>query len=175
MGRVGARGGGNFLFYDTDDSGGKEMNMEEMRAPVEVLLVEDNPGDVRLTMEAFRNNKASVHLNVVEDGVEAVAFLYRRGKYENAPRPDLILLDLNLPRKDGREVLEEVKGDGKLRRIPVVVLTTSTAEQDISRSYNSHANCFITKPVDFDQFLTVVKTIENFWLTVVKLPKGAGG
>jgi two-component system, chemotaxis family, response regulator Rcp1 len=149
--------------------------MEEMRGPIEVLLVEDNPGDVRLAKEAFQNNKVTVHINVVGDGVEAMAFLYRKGKYENAPRPDLILLDLNLPRKDGREVLEEVKGDGGLKRIPTVILTTSTAEQDILRTYNSHANCFITKPVDFDQFLMVVKTIENFWLTVVKLPKGESG
>jgi len=149
--------------------------MEEMRGPIEVLLVEDNPADVRLAKEAFQNNKVSVHLNVVGDGVEAMAFLYRKGKYENAPRPDLILLDLNLPRKDGREVLEEVKGDEGLKRIPTVILTTSTAEQDILRTYNSHANCFITKPVDFDQFLTVVKTIENFWLTVVKLPGGGSG
>ncbi len=149
--------------------------MEETRGSIEVLLVEDNPADVRLAKEAFQNNKVTVHLNVVGDGVEAMAFLYRKGKYENAPRPDLILLDLNLPRKDGREVLEEVKGDGGLKRIPTVILTTSTAEQDILRTYNSHANCFITKPVDFDQFLMVVKTIENFWLTVVKLPKGESG
>jgi two-component system, chemotaxis family, response regulator Rcp1 len=149
--------------------------MEEMRGSIEVLLVEDNPADVRLAKEAFQNNKVTVHLNVVGDGVEAMAFLYRKGKYENAPRPDLILLDLNLPRKDGREVLEEVKGDGGLKRIPTVILTTSTAEQDVLRTYNSHANCFITKPVDFDQFLMVVKTIENFWLTVVKLPKGESG
>jgi len=149
--------------------------MEETRGSIEVLLVEDNPADVRLAKEAFQNNKVTVHLNVVGDGVEAMAFLYRKGKYENAPRPDLILLDLNLPRKDGREVLEEVKGDGGLKRIPTVILTTSTAEQDVLRTYNSHANCFITKPVDFDQFLMVVKTIENFWLTVVKLPKGESG
>jgi len=151
------------------------MSMEKMREPIEVLLVEDNLADVRLAREAFQNNQVSVRLNVVGDGVEAMAFLYRKGNYENAPRPDLILLDLNLPRKDGREVLEEVKGDGGLKRIPIVILTTSTAEKDILRTYDSHANCFITKPVDFDQFLTVVKTIENFWLNVVKLPKEGSG
>jgi two-component system response regulator len=143
--------------------------------PVEVLLVEDNPGDVRLTREALWDNKVHVHLSVVEDGVEAIAFLHRKGKYKNTPRPDLILLDLNLPRKDGREVLEEVKGDSELRWIPVVILTTSTAERDILRAYDYCANCYITKPVDFEQFLGVVKAIEDFWLKIVKLPRGGMG
>jgi CheY-like chemotaxis protein len=151
------------------------MSMGAVGVPVEVLLVEDNPGDVRLTREAFRDNKVRIRLSVVEDGVEAIAFLHREGRYVNAPRPDLILLDLNLPRKDGREVLEEVKRDSELRRIPVVILTTSTAEQDIVRAYDYSANCYITKPVDFEQFLGVVKAIEDFWLTVVKLPKGGRG
>jgi CheY-like chemotaxis protein len=151
------------------------MSMGEVGAPIEVLLVEDNPGDVRLTREALRDNKVHIHLSLVEDGVEAVTFLRREGKYANAPRPDLILLDLNLPRKDGREVLKEIKGDGDLKQIPVVILTTSTAEQDILRTYDLHANCYITKPVDFEQFLMVVKAIEDFWLTVVKLPKGGRG
>lgn len=137
---------------------------------VEVLLVEDNPGDVRLTQEAFRNNKIHIHLSVVEDGVEAMAYLRREGRYSGAVLPDLILLDLNLPRKDGRKVLEDVKGDSELRRIPVVILTTSTAEQDILKTYEFHANCYITKPVDFEQFLRVVKAIEDFWLTIVKYP-----
>lgn len=151
------------------------MSMGEVGAPIEVLLVEDNPGDVRLTREALRDNKVHIHLSLVEDGVEAVTFLRREGKYANAPRPDLILLDLNLPRKDGREVLKEIKGDGDLKQIPVVILTTSTAEQDILRTYDFHANCYITKPVDFEQFLRVVKAIEDFWLIVVKLPKGGRG
>lgn len=137
---------------------------------VEILLVEDNPGDVRLTVEALKEAKVSNNLHVAEDGIDAMAFLRREGKYADAPRPDLILLDLNLPKKDGREVLAEVKSDHDLRRIPVVVMTTSKAEEDILRSYDLHANCYITKPVDLDQFLTVVKSIEDFWLTIVKLP-----
>ena len=138
--------------------------------PVEILLVEDNPGDVGLTRETLKDSKLLNHMSVVADGVEAMAFLRREGKHVNAAHPDLILLDLNLPRKGGREVLEEIKTDEQLRRIPVVVLTTSSAEQDILRTYNLHANCFITKPVDLDQFTTVVKAIEEFWLTIVKLP-----
>ena len=138
--------------------------------PIEILLVEDNPGDVRLTREAFRDGRVSNNLNVVADGVEALAFLRRQGAYDDAPRPGLVLLDLNLPRKDGREVLEEIKSDPALRRIPVVVLTTSEAEADILRSYDLNANCYITKPVDFEQFLLVVKSIEQFWLTIVQLP-----
>lgn len=138
--------------------------------PIEILLVEDNPGDVRLTREALKDNKISNNLNVVEDGVEAMAYLRRQGKYAKSQRPDLVLLDLNLPRKDGREVLAEIKRDPELMAIPVVILTTSKAEQDIVKTYNSHANCYITKPVDLDQFIAVVKSIEDFWLTVVKLP-----
>ncbi len=138
--------------------------------PVEILLVEDNPGDVRLTQEALNDGKVRNNMHVAEDGVEAVAFLRREGKYADAPRPDLILLDLNLPKKDGREVLADIKTDEDLKRIPVVVLTTSKAEQDIFRAYDQHANCYITKPVDLDQFITIVKGIEDFWFTIVKLP-----
>jgi chemotaxis family two-component system response regulator Rcp1 len=133
-------------------------------------MVEDNPGDVRLTMEALREAKVLNRMSVAVDGVEAMAFLRRQGEYATAPRPDLVLLDLNMPRKDGREVLAEVKADPDLRRIPVVVLTTSTAEKDIMESYDLHANCYIAKPVDLDQFLDVVKSIEDFWLTIVRLP-----
>jgi chemotaxis family two-component system response regulator Rcp1 len=146
------------------------MNEQERTTPVEILLVEDNPGDVRLTQEALKESKVTNNLSVAEDGVEALAFLKREGKYADAPRPDLLLLDLNLPKKDGRELLEEIKANENLRRIPVVVLTTSKAEEDILRMYNQHANCYITKPIDFDQFIEVIKSIENFWLTIVKLP-----
>jgi CheY-like chemotaxis protein len=141
-----------------------------MSRPVEILLVEDNPGDVRLTREALKEGKVHNHLHVAPDGVEALAFLNREGPYAHAVRPDLILLDLNLPRKGGREVLEVIKSDASLRHIPVVILTSSQAEQDIARAYDLHANCYITKPVDLDQFITVVKSIEDFWFTVVKLP-----
>ena len=144
--------------------------MRAMADVVDILLVEDNPGDVRLTREALREAKFQNELYVAEDGVEAIAFLRRQGKYAGAVRPDLILLDLNLPRKDGREVLAEIKEDADLKRIPVVVLTTSQAEADIVRAYNLHANCYINKPVDIEQFLTVVKSIEDFWLAIVKLP-----
>jgi chemotaxis family two-component system response regulator Rcp1 len=137
---------------------------------IELLLVEDNPGDVRLTQEALKDGKVLNRLHVVMDGVEALAFLRREGKYANAVRPDLILLDLNLPKKDGREVLEEIKSDLDLKRIPVVILTVSKAEEDIIRSYELHANCYITKPVDLDRFIEVVKAIEDFWFTIVKLP-----
>ena len=140
--------------------------------PAEILLVEDNPGDVRLTREGLKDAKVRNHLSVVADGVEALAFLRRQGQYVEAPRPDLILLDLNLPRKDGREVLAEIKADEDLRRIPVVVLTTSSAEQDIVASYNLAANCYITKPVDFAAFVQVVRSIEDFWFTIVRLPRG---
>jgi len=139
--------------------------------PVEILLVEDNPGDVKLTIEALRDGKVHNHLNVAPDGVEALAFLRREGKYAAAPTPDLILLDLNLPKVDGREVLAEVKADDNLKHIPVVVLTTSQADQDIIRSYDLHANCYVTKPVDLDQFITVVHSIETFWFTIVTLPE----
>jgi CheY-like chemotaxis protein len=137
---------------------------------VKILLIEDNPGDVRLTLEAFREGKVRNKIYVVNDGVEALAFLHREGKYTDMPRPDVILLDLNLPRKDGRQVLEEIKKDPNLTRIPVVILTTSQAEQDVLQTYSLHANCYITKPVELEQFITVVKSIETFWLNVVKLP-----
>jgi CheY-like chemotaxis protein len=139
--------------------------------PVEILLVEDNPGDVRLTMEALKEDKLHNRLHVVGDGIEALAWLRQEGPYADSPRPDIILLDLNLPKKDGREVLSEVKADEELRRIPVVVLTTSRAEEDVLRAYNYNANCYITKPVDLEQFIKVVKSIQNFWLTIVKLPE----
>ncbi|HEU5317433.1 MAG TPA: response regulator [Chloroflexota bacterium] len=138
--------------------------------PIEILLVEDSPADVRLTVEALRDAKVRNNLHVVGDGEEALDFLRRQGKHTGAVRPDLILLDLNLPGKSGREVLEDVKTDPQLRRIPVVVVTTSKAEEDIVRSYDLHANCYIQKPVDLDQFVTVVRSIEDFWLTIVKLP-----
>ena len=142
--------------------------------PVEILLVEDNPGDADLAREALEESKIRNVLSVVSDGEKAMAFLRQSGQYAAAPRPDLILLDLNLPRKDGREVLAEIKTDEDLKRIPVVILTTSKEEEDILRSYNLHANCYITKPIDLHQFLKVVKSIEDFWLTIVTLPpKGA--
>jgi two-component system, chemotaxis family, response regulator Rcp1 len=137
---------------------------------IQVLLVEDNPGDVRLTKEALKEGKLLNQLTVVGDGVEALLFLRKEGKYADAIQPELILLDLNLPKKDGREVLAEIKADPKLRRIPVVVLTTSSAEEDILKIYDLHANCYITKPVDLEQFMGVVKSIEDFWVSVVKLP-----
>ena len=142
-----------------------------MTNSINILLVEDNPGDVDLTIEALEDGKVLTQLNVVEDGDQALAFLRREGEYASVVRPDLILLDLNLPGKNGRQVLAEIKDDEDLRAIPVVVLTTSEAEQDIISSYNLHANCYITKPVDLDQFIKVVKSIEDFWFTVVKLPQ----
>ena len=145
-------------------------NTEINAKPVEVLLVEDNPGDVRLTREALKDSKVLNKLHVVEDGEAALAFLRQEGAYANAPRPDLILLDLNMPRKDGREVLSIIKADENLKQIPVVILTTSDSEEDILKSYNLNANCYITKPVDFEKFIMVVKAIEEFWLTIVKLP-----
>ena len=138
--------------------------------PIEILLIEDNPGDVRLTQEALREGKVINNLAVVSDGVEALAYLRQKGRYAGATRPDVILLDLNLPRKDGREVLQEIKEDPNLKRIPVVVITSSSAEEDVLRSYNLHANCYISKPVDLEQFVTVVKSIEDFWMGIVKLP-----
>ena len=146
------------------------METSLMGRPVEFLLAEDNPGDVRLTKEALRESKISNNLNVVPDGVEAMAFLRRTGNYANAPRPDVILLDLNLPKKDGREVLAEVKADPNLRLIPVVIITSSEAEQDVLRTYELHANCYVTKPVDLEQFIKVIQSIETFWLTIVTLP-----
>jgi CheY-like chemotaxis protein len=139
--------------------------------PIEVLLVEDSAGDVRLTREALKDAKVHISLNVAPDGIEAMAFLERTGAHANAPRPDLILLDLNLPKKDGREVLKEIKESAALKSIPVVILTTSSSSEDVLNSYRLHANCYITKPVDLDGFLTVVQSIDNFWLSVVKLPK----
>lgn len=139
---------------------------------VEILLVEDNPGDARLAMEVLKEAKVRNNLHWTKDGVEALTFLRREKPYEKAPRPDVILLDLNLPRKDGREVLAEIKSDERLMRIPVVVLTISKDEEDIFRTYNLHANCYVTKPLDLDQFVKVVKSIEDFWLTIVRLPKG---
>ena len=147
------------------------MNAEKAVKEIEILMVEDSPGDVRLAIEALKDAKIHNHLSVVSDGEEALAFLRKQGQYANAPRPDLILLDLNLPKKDGREVLKEIKQAENLKRIPVVILTISTAERDILRAYDLHANCYISKPVDFEQFTDVVKSIEDFWFTVVKLPR----
>ena len=144
--------------------------MVERNGPIEILLVEDNPGDVRLTREALKEGKVYSNLHTVKDGVEAMEFLRRQGRYKDAPRPDIVLLDLNLPKKDGREVLQEIKTDEDLKRIPVVVLTTSKAEEDVLRTYNLHANCYVTKPVDLEKFIVVVKSIDVFWLTVVTLP-----
>lgn len=138
--------------------------------PIEVLLVEDDPGDELMTREAFEDNKIRNTLHVVRDGQEALDFLYRRGEYTEAPRPDLVLLDLNLPKYDGRQVLEQIKGDSELSLIPVVVLTTSSAEEDILRSYKLHANAYVTKPVDLDQFIAAVRQIDEFFVTVVRLP-----
>jgi CheY-like chemotaxis protein len=146
------------------------MNPIDRPDPIEVLLVEDDPGDVLLIREAFEDNKVANRLHVVSDGVEALDFMRRTGVHAEAPRPDLVLLDLNLPRKDGREVLAEVKKDASLRTIPVVVLTTSSAEEDVLRSYNLHANAYVTKPVDFDRFIGVVRQIDQFFVSVVKLP-----
>ena len=145
------------------------MNQTEGR-PIEILLVEDSPSDTELTVEALKDFKVRNHVSIVEDGVQAMRFLRRQGPYAGAPRPDLIMLDLNLPRKDGREALAEIKGDDHLKTIPIVVLTTSRAEQDILRAYQLNANCYINKPVDFNQFLDVVRSIESFWLFVVTLP-----
>jgi two-component system, chemotaxis family, response regulator Rcp1 len=143
--------------------------MNNSRA-VEILLVEDNPGDVRLTIEALKEGKLLNHVSVAEDGVEALAFLHQEGDYADRPRPDLILLDLNLPKKDGREVLAEIKEDPHLRHIPVVVLTTSVAEHDVLKSYDLHANCYINKPVDLEQFIEIVRSVGDFWFSVVILP-----
>ncbi|MBF0273180.1 MAG: response regulator [Magnetococcales bacterium] len=146
------------------------MSAEQWGAPIEILLVEDNPGDVDLTREVLTDSKVANHLVVATDGEAAMDYLLGHGIHAGAPKPDLILLDLNLPRKDGREVLEEIKSHPALRTIPVVILTTSRAEEDVVKTYQHHANCYITKPVDLDQFIQVVKAIEDFWFTVVKLP-----
>jgi CheY-like chemotaxis protein len=146
------------------------MSTRSGNRPIEILLIEDNPGDARLTEEALKEGKVRNNLHMVRDGVEAMAFLRREGKYKEVPRPDLVLLDINLPRKDGREVLAEMKEHPDLMLIPVVVLTTSEAEQDVVRTYELRANCYITKPVDLEKFITIVRSIEDFWLTIVRLP-----
>lgn len=151
-----------------------DMSNTTQKAPIEILLIEDNPGDVRLALEALRDGKVHNNLRVALDGVEGMAMLRREPPYENQPRPDLILLDLNMPRMDGREVLAQIKADPDLKLIPVVVLTSSQAEQDIVKAYNLNASCYVTKPVDLDQFVKVVKSIEGFWLEIVKLPRQAG-
>lgn len=143
----------------------------EIYKTIEILLVEDNPGDVRLTIEAFKEDGTDCNINVVKDGEEAISFLKKKDDYFDVPRPDLILLDLNLPRKDGREVLQDIKCDDELKRIPVIILTTSEAEQDIRMAYDLHANCYIKKPVDLDHFVTVINSIKEFWLSLVKLPE----
>jgi two-component system, chemotaxis family, response regulator Rcp1 len=150
------------------------MNKHTKGKPIDILLVEDNEGDARLAKEAMRDSKVSNTIHHVPDGVEAMAFLRKEGNYADMPRPDLILLDLNLPKKDGREVLADIKADDVLKRIPVVILTVSNDEADVLRTYNLHANCYITKPIDLEQFIKVVRSIEDFWLTIVKLPNGTG-
>lgn len=150
------------------------MTSQELGRPIEILLVEDSPGDARLAMEALKESKIRNNLYHVEDGARALGFLKKQGEYMDVPRPDVVLLDLNLPGKDGREVLEEIKMDDDLKRIPVVILTVSKDEQDILKAYNLHANCYITKPIDLDQFMKVVRSIEDFWLTIVKLPPNGG-
>lgn len=145
--------------------------MEQLKfSLIDILIIEDNEGDARLIREVFNENKLFNSLHFVRDGVDAMDYLYARGKFQNAIRPDLIILDLNLPRKDGREVLAEIKSDPVLKQIPVVVMTISQAEEDILKSYNLHANCYVTKPIDLNQFSEVIKSIENFWFTIVKLP-----
>ncbi len=146
------------------------MSADETVRPIEILLVEDNPGDVRLAQEALKEAKVCNRLFAVTDGEEALAFLRREGRYGDAVRPDLIFLDLNLPKKDGREVLAEIKSDPDLMRIPVVILTSSGAEEDVLKTYNLHANCYVSKPVDLERFITVVKSIEDFWVSIVRLP-----
>ncbi|MGI0484192.1 response regulator [Pantanalinema rosaneae CENA516] len=146
------------------------MNSRNVARPIEILLVEDNPGDIRLTQEVLKEGKIHNHLNVVEDGEKAIAFLQRTAPYDQAPHPDLVLLDLNLPRRNGLEVLQIIKSNPLLKHIPVIVFTTSQAEEDIISAYSLYANCYITKPIDLGQFINSVKSIENFWLTIVKLP-----
>jgi chemotaxis family two-component system response regulator Rcp1 len=148
------------------------MKQQDNSKVVDILLVEDNEGDARLALEAMRDSKIRNKMHHVTDGEEAMAFLRKEGKYANVPRPDLVLLDLNLPKKDGRQVLAEIKNDDELKRIPVVILTVSSAEEDILKTYNLHANCYITKPIDLSQFMKVVRSVEDFWLTIVKLPNG---
>jgi two-component system, chemotaxis family, response regulator Rcp1 len=148
------------------------MNTEILGKPIDILLVEDNPGDARLALESLKESKIRNTLHWVQDGLEAMKFLHRQGTYENAPRADLILLDLNMPKMDGRKVLAEIKSDDELKRIPVVIFTISKAEEDILNAYDLHTNCYITKPLDLDRFLKVIQSIEDFWLTIVRLPKG---
>jgi len=148
------------------------MNMKNKFKAVEILLIEDNPGDVRLTIEALKESKIVNNLHVVDDGIEALSFLKKEGIYKDKPRPDLIILDLNLPKKDGREVLAEIKSNDSLKQIPIVILTTSEAEEDIIKSYELHANCYITKPVNMEQFIKVVKFVGDFWFSIVMLPPG---
>jgi chemotaxis family two-component system response regulator Rcp1 len=148
------------------------MNTENLAQPLEILLVEDNPGDARLALESLKESKICNALHWVQDGLEAMKFLRRQGSYENAPRADLILLDLNMPKMDGRKVLAEIKSDNDLKRIPVVIFTISKAEEDILKAYDLHTNCYITKPLDLNRFLKVIQSIEDFWLTIVRLPKG---
>ena len=150
------------------------MEIIDERRPIDILLVEDNPGDARLTIEALKEAKVCYGLRVVEDGVQAMEFLHKEGAYGDAPTPDLILLDLNLPRMSGQEVLAEIKEDPVLLSIPVIVLTTSEAEKDVLRAYTLHANCYVVKPVNFEQFLDSIKQIKEFWLSVVKLPSAVG-
>lgn len=150
------------------------MNHQEMARPVDILLVEDNPADVRLTREALREGKVRNNLHVMQDGQEALDFLFQKGRYTQAPRPDIVLLDLNLPKKDGREVLAEIKSSPRLRTIPVTILTISKAEEDVLKTYEHHANCYIIKPIDMDQFLRVMRSVEDFWLEIVKLPPKQG-
>jgi CheY-like chemotaxis protein len=147
------------------------MNTENLGKPIEILLVEDNPGDARLALESLKESKVRNTLHWVRNGVEAMAFMRRQGRYTNEQRPDLVLLDLNMPKMDGRKVLAEVKSDSDLKRIPIVILTISKAEEDILKAYDLHANCFITKPLDLDQFFKVIRSIEEFWLTIVRLPR----
>jgi CheY-like chemotaxis protein len=148
------------------------MDRKNKFKAVEILLIEDNPGDVRLTVEALKESKIINNLNVVDDGIEALSYLQKEGIYKDKPRPDLIILDLNLPKKDGREVLGEIKSEDSLKQIPIVILTTSEAEEDIIKSYELHANCYITKPVNMEQFIKVVKSVGDFWFSIVKLPPG---
>ena len=147
------------------------MNTENLGKPIDILLVEDNPGDARLALESLKESKIRNTIHWVQDGLEAMKFMHRQGSYENAPRADLILLDLNMPKMDGREVLAEIKSDDDLKRIPVVIFTISKAEEDILKAYDLHTNCYITKPLDLDRFLKVIQSIEDFWLTIVRLPR----
>ena len=148
------------------------MNTEILGKPIDILLVEDNPGDARLAQESLKESKIRNTIHWVQDGLDAMKFLHRQGSYENAPRADLILLDLNMPKMDGRKVLAEIKSDDDLKRIPVVIFTISKAEEDILKTYDLHANCYITKPLDLSRFLKVIQSIEDFWLTIVRLPMG---